>query len=139
MHLIQLCIITTSINEILWVDSCLFKTSLKVIQLCPEYSFLLFFFFISYHLWKGTVSPHIWDCLLFRKTSMVVQLVKNLLAVQETQVPSLGWGDPVEKEMANQFQYFCLGNPMDRGNWWATVHGVTKVGHNLATKPPPPI
>ena len=70
---------------------------------------------------------------------MVVQLVKNVLVVQETQVPSLGWGDPVEKEMANQFQYFCLGNPMDRGNWWATVHGVTKVGHNLTTKPPPPI
>ena len=23
-------------------------------------------------------------------------------------------------------QYSCLGNPMDRGTWWATVHGVTK-------------
>ena len=23
-------------------------------------------------------------------------------------------------------QYFCLENPMDRGAWWATVHGVTK-------------
>ena len=23
-------------------------------------------------------------------------------------------------------QYSCLGNPMDRGAWWATVHGVTK-------------
>ena len=26
----------------------------------------------------------------------------------------------------NPLQYFCLGNPMDRGGWWATVHGVTK-------------
>ena len=26
---------------------------------------------------------------------------------------------------------------MDRGAWWATVHGVTGVGHDLATKPPP--
>ena len=26
----------------------------------------------------------------------------------------------------NLLQYFCLGNPMDRGAWWATVHGVTK-------------
>ena len=26
---------------------------------------------------------------------------------------------------------------MDRGAWWATVHGVTRVGHDLATKPPP--
>ena len=32
----------------------------------------------------------------------------------------------------------CLENPMDRGAWWATIHGVTRVGHNLATKPPPP-
>ena len=26
---------------------------------------------------------------------------------------------------------------MDRGAWWSTVHGVTRVRHNLATKPPP--
>ena len=31
----------------------------------------------------------------------------------------------------------CLGNPLDRGAWWATVHGVTKVGHKVVTKPPP--
>ena len=34
----------------------------------------------------------------------------------------------------NPLQYSCLGNPMDRGAWRATVHGVTRVGHNLATK-----
>ena len=27
---------------------------------------------------------------------------------------------------ANPFQYSCLENPMDRGAWWATVHGVPK-------------
>ena len=27
---------------------------------------------------------------------------------------------------SNPFQYFCLENSMDRGVWWATVHGVTK-------------
>ena len=26
----------------------------------------------------------------------------------------------------NPLQYSCLGNPMDRGAWWATVNGVTK-------------
>ena len=26
----------------------------------------------------------------------------------------------------NPFQYSCLGNPTDRGAWWATVHGVAK-------------
>ena len=35
-------------------------------------------------------------------------------------------------------QHSCLGNPMDRGAWQATVHGVTRVGHNLVTKPQPP-
>ena len=30
----------------------------------------------------------------------------------------------------NPLQYSCLENPMDRGVWWATVRGVTRVGHN---------
>ena len=34
-------------------------------------------------------------------------------------------------------QYSCLGNPMDRGVWRATVHGAGRVRHDLATKPPP--
>ena len=38
----------------------------------------------------------------------------------------------------NPLQYFCLENPMDRGAWQATVHEVTRVRHNLVTKPPPP-
>ena len=33
------------------------------------------------------------------------------------------------------FQYSHLENPMDRGAWQATVHGITRVGHNLTTKP----
>ena len=33
----------------------------------------------------------------------------------------------------NLLQYSCLENPMDRGAWHATVHGVARVGHNLAT------
>ena len=44
---------------------------------------------------------------------------------------------PVEGN-GNPLQYSCLENPKDRGVWWATVHGVARVGHNLATKPPPP-
>ena len=34
-------------------------------------------------------------------------------------------------------QYSCLENPMGRGAWWATVHGIARAGHNLPTKPPP--
>ena len=36
----------------------------------------------------------------------------------------------------NPLQYSCLENPMDRGTWQATIHGVARVGHDLATKPP---
>ena len=31
-------------------------------------------------------------------------------------------------------QYSCLGDPMDRRTWWATVHGAARVIHKLATK-----
>ena len=39
----------------------------------------------------------------------------------------------------NPLQCSCLENPMDRGTWRATVHGVARIKHNLATKPPPPL
>jgi len=42
-------------------------------------------------------------------------------------------GSPGEGN-GNPLQYSCQGNPMDRGAWWVTVHRVTRVGHNLATK-----
>ena len=43
--------------------------------------------------------------------------------MQEMQVQSLGWEDPLEKEMAT---YSRLGNPMDRGASCPTVHEVAK-------------
>ena len=58
--------------------------------------------------------------------SRVTQTVKNPPAVWETWVQSLGWEDPLEKGTATQLQYACLENPMDRGAWVATVHGVAK-------------
>ena len=54
--------------------------------------------------------------------------VKNLPVIQEIQekqVQSLGWEDPVEG-IGNPLQYSSLENSMDRGDWWATVHGVAK-------------
>ena len=55
----------------------------------------------------------------------MAQTVKNLPAMQETQVQSLGQEDPLEKENSNPLQYSCLGNAMDRGAWQVTVRGVT--------------
>ena len=37
-----------------------------------------------------------------------------------------GSGKSPGEENGNPLQYSCLGNPMDRGTWWATVHGITK-------------
>jgi len=48
-----------------------------------------------------------------------------------------GWGRCPGEGNGNPLQYSCLGNPMDRGVWGATVHGVMRVRHHLATKLPP--
>ena len=53
--------------------------------------------------------------------SPVAQLVKNLPAIQETWIQSLGGEDPLEKGKATQLQYSGLENSMD-----CTVQGVTK-------------
>ena len=52
-------------------------------------------------------------------------MVKNPPAMQETWVRSLGWEDPLEKEMEPS-QYSCLGNHMDREAWLAIAHGVVE-------------
>ena len=45
-----------------------------------------------------------------------------------------GWGRSPREGNGNLLLYSCLEKPMDRGAWWATVHGVTRVRHNLDTK-----
>ena len=68
---------------------------------------------------------------------LIAQLVKTLPAMQETRVWFLGWEDPLEKEMATYSSILAWKNPLDRGASRATLHGVARVGHDLATKPPP--
>ena len=46
--------------------------------------------------------------------------------MQEMRVRSLAWEDPLEEEMATHSSISWLENPMDRGAWRATVHGVAK-------------
>ena len=46
--------------------------------------------------------------------------------MQETWVGSPCWEDPLEKEMATHSNTVNLENPMDRGAWRATIHGVAK-------------
>ena len=71
-----------------------------------------------------TASIHLIWTTLSIGASLVPQMVKNLPAMQEMLVPSLGWEDPLKKEMA--LQYSCLENPMDRGAWQPTAHRVAQ-------------
>ena len=51
------------------------------------------------------------------RASLVVQMVKSL---------NLGLGGYPGEGNSNPLQYSCLRNSMNRGAWWATVHGVAK-------------
>ena len=70
--------------------------------------------------WRGTKGdPQRLQCVcdisllqLWEHSCLVIVLLATL------------WGPGEGK--GNPFQYSCLGNPMDRGAWWATVCGVTK-------------
>ena len=42
------------------------------------------------------------------------------------QVPFLGGEDPLEEEMAAHSSVLAWENPVDRGAWWTTVHGVVE-------------
>ena len=63
----------------------------------------------------------------------MAQMVKNLPAMWETWVGSLGWEDPLEQGMATHSSILAWRIPMDRGAWRATVHGVTKSQKQLST------
>ena len=56
--------------------------------------------------------------------------------MQETRVRIQDCKDPPGEGYGNSLQYSCLENHMDGGAWQAIVHGVTRVGHDLMTKPP---
>ena len=45
-----------------------------------------------------------------------------------------GLGRCLGEGNGNPLQYFCLGNPMNKGAWQATVHGVAKESDTIVTK-----
>ena len=79
---------------------------------------------------------------------------------KQNRVHSLKWSSSVDKESScnaedsgsisgsgrspgegngNPLQYSCLEDPMHRETWQAAVHEIARVGHDLVTKPPPPL
>ena len=58
--------------------------------------------------------------------------------MQEIQVRFLGWEDALAKEMATYSKILAWRNPWtEKPSKLHTVHGVARVGYELATKPPP--
>ena len=63
--------------------------------------------------------------LQYSWASLVAQTLRNPPAMWEMWLLSLGWEDPLEDEMETHSSILVWRIPMDRGAWWATVHGVT--------------
>ena len=60
-------------------------------------------------------------------------MVKNLPAMEQTQVQSLGREDPFGEGNGNPLQYSFLENSMERGAWWTAVLRVAKSLTNTFT------
>ena len=74
---------------------------------------------------EGTGYP-----FLYSWASLVAQTVKNLPAVQETWVQSLGWEDPLEKGKTPHSSVLAWRIPLDRGAWQIMSIGLQRVRHN---------
>ena len=87
-------------------------------------------FFLSFVL--VTVPPDLVDTDSTLGAPLGDQTVKNLPQMQETQVWSMGKEDPPRGGHRDPLQYSYLEKRMDRGAWWATVHGVAKTQTTLS-------
>ena len=121
-------------------SNCCFLTYIQISQEAGQvvwYSHLFKNFpqFVVIHTVKGFSTVNEAEVDIFLKfpcffydpldvgASLVAQLVKNLPAMWETWVQSLGWEDPLEKGMVIHSSILAWTIPMDRGAWRATVHG----------------
>ena len=73
---------------------------------------------------------HLTDPWRLTQASLVAQIVKNLPAVQETGVQSLGWEDPLEKGMATDFSILAWRIPWTEEPDGLQSMGSQRVKHN---------
>ena len=71
-------------------------------------------------------SSHLWDI----NELIVAQMAKNLPAMQETWVQSLGWKDPLEKQMANHSSILAWRIPKTEDPGGLQFIGSQRVGHD---------
>ena len=84
-----------------------------------------------YEMWSHTTTGI--ELLQWSPTSLVAQTVKRLSTMQETQVPSLGWEDPLEKEMAIHSSTAAWKIPWTEEPGRLQSMGSQRVGHDWAT------
>ena len=77
-------------------------------------------------IWNKNIFLLLWLTYIFVRSSLIAQLVKNLLVVQETWVQSLGGEDPVEKEMATHSSLLAWKIP-----WTEESGGFRSMGHRV--------
>ena len=88
------------------------EPSLTLSIMMPRHAHFFNFYFILEYGWFSGLPP--W--LSSKESTCKVEDVGSIPGLERS--PGGGRGNPL--------QYSCLENPMDRGAWWATVHGVTK-------------
>ena len=132
-----------------FLEICSFSLSLqiyghKVIHCIFLLVYLLFSFLVSCpyrmnHLWtrdnffrKFLITQYvIRSGLVFRRASLVAQLVKNLPVMWETWVWSLVWEDPQGEGTATRSSILAWRITLDRGAWGAAVHGVSTTCYSI--------
>ena len=123
-----------AICRVFWSVMGLFTNILICITLCTWRGWLQYVLVACFGLWN--ISRRLKNaCVIwhrvrqYSRASQVAQWVKNLPAMQEMQenVGSMpGLGRSPGGGHGNPLWYSCLENPMDRGAWRATVHGVAQ-------------
>ena len=73
---------------------------------------------------------HSTQCAIDSGTSLVVQMVKRLSTMQETQVRSLGWEDPLEEGMSTHSSILARRILWTEDPWRLQSIGLQRVGHD---------
>ena len=98
------------------------------------YLYIHIYITLIYYITQGKICIwFIWHILIYSGAFLVAQMVKNLLAVQETKVRSLGQEDPLEKEMATHSSILAWETPWTEKPGTLQSMGSQRVGHYWAT------
>ena len=97
-------------------------TSLRYTDWDIQYTYYIYMFYTHTH-------THTYGAFLLTQQERICPQCRRC---ERLWVQFLGWEDPLQKEMATHSSILAW-----KGAWQTTVHGVTRVGHDLATKAPP--